>query len=249
MGRRGREPGLPMDEPNKTEDREHRGRGPFVGVDGTRGRWVAVAIGDDGSFRAAVLEDTLEDVLAAFPTAKIFAIDVPIGLPSGGARAADLEAKMLLGPRRSTIFPAPPRPVLEATTYAAARERARELTGRSISAQSFALRHNILEAEPLRDDHRVFEAHPELAFRSLSGRVLLSGKRTWNGAVERQEALGKAGLSLPAHLGHAGAAPVDDVLDAAVCAWTARRIALEEAECVPKEPELDETGRPMAIWF
>lgn len=223
--------------------------GPFVGVDGTRGRWIAVAIGRDGAFRSAVLEDTLEAILAAFPAAVTIAIDVPIGLPVEGSRAADLEAKMLLGPRRSTVFPAPPRPVLEAHTYASARERARELTGRGISAQSFALRHNILEAEPLGRDPRVHEVHPELAFRALSGRVLLSNKRTWNGAVERQEALATVGLTLPAHLGHAGAAPVDDVLDAAVCAWSARRIAMDEAECVPSEPELDATGRPMAIWF
>lgn len=221
----------------------------YIGVDGTRGRWIAVALGHDGLFASAILVDTLEEVMEAFTEARVIAMDVPIGLPTEGARAADLEAKMLLGPRRSTIFPAPPLPVLQATTYAAARGKAVELTGKSISAQSYALRHNVLEAASLASDPRVFEVHPELAFRSLAGRVLLTSKRTWNGAVERQEALESVDITLPAHLGSAGAAPVDDVLDAAVCAWVARRIAMGEARSVPSEPELDENGRPMAIHF
>ena len=223
--------------------------GPFIGVDGTRGRWIAVALGHDGRFASALLVDTLAAVVAAFPEARAFAIDVPIGLPADGVRAADLQAKMLLGPRRSTVFVVPPRPVLEQATYAEARAKAKELTGKGLPAQTYALRHNILEAEGLAVDARVHEVHPELAFRALAGRVLLTSKRTWNGAVERQEALESAGIALPAHLGSAGAAPVDDVLDAAICAWSARRIALGDAECVPPEPELDAAGRPMAIWF
>ena len=107
----------------------------------------------------------------------------------------------------------------------------------------------MLEAIPLAADERLFEVHPELAFRSLAGRVMITAKRTWNGAVERQEALESVNLTLPAHLGSAGAAPVDDVLDAAVCAWVAKRIDANEAASVPSEPEHDDSGRPMAIYF
>lgn len=220
-----------------------------LGVDGTRGRWISVAIDDDGAFLGARLVDTLAEVLEAYPAAVTIAIDVPIGLPDRGPRAADLEAKALLGSRRSTIFPVPPRAVLEAASYGEARAIAQELTGKSISAQSFALRHNILEAAPLGADERVFEVHPELAFSALAGRVLQSSKRTWNGAQERRACLASAGLELPADLGEAGAAPVDDVLDAAVCAWSARRISGGEGQHVPVQPELDGAARPMAIWF
>ncbi len=208
-----------------------------------------MALAPDGTFSAALLVDTLIEVLEAFPSARTIAVDVPIGLPTEGARAADLEAKMLLGPRRSTVFPVPPMPVLEQTTYAAARAKAVELTGKSISAQSYALRHNIVEADSIRGDERVFEVHPELAFRALIGRVLLSNKRTWNGAAERRQALKSVGIVLPTHLGSAGDTPVDDVLDAAVCAWSARRIDAGSAECVPAEPVLDVDGRRIAIWF
>lgn len=222
---------------------------PFVGIDGTRGRWIVVALRPDGTFARALLANSLREALAAHRDATTIAVDVPIGLPERGQRAADLEAKMLLGPRRSTIFYAPPRPVLAAPTYAEARQRARELTGKGISAQSYALRHNVIEAEPLALDERVHEVHPELGFRSLAGRVVASSKRSWNGAMERLELLRGAGIDLPADLAAAGAAPVDDVLDAAICAWVARRIDAGEAECVPHEPERDATGRPMRIWF
>lgn len=143
----------------------------------------------------------------------------------------------------------PPRAVLEAPTYAEARARATELTGKSISAQSYALRHNVLEADGLRADPRVFEVHPELAFGAMAGRVLMAGKRSWNGASERRDLLASEGLVLPSDLGAGGAVPVDDVLDAAAAAWSARRIARGEAGRVPEAPELDEHRRPVAIWY
>ena len=227
---------------------------PFVGVDGTRGRWIAVAVAEDGAFASAALVDSLSEVLAAFPGARAYGVDVPIGLPETGSRAADLAAKMLLGPRRASVFPVPPLEVLQQTTYAAARTKSVELTGKSLSAQSYALRHNIVEMEALIDElpkevsETIYEVHPELAFRALVGRVLVSNKRTWNGATERRESLARAGLVLPTHLGSAGDVPVDDVLDAAVCAWSAKRIAEGTAECVPKEPAVDHRGRQIAIW-
>ena len=191
--------------------------------------------------------DTLAEVLEAYPGAVTVAIDVPIGLPDRGPRAADVEAKALLGSRRSTIFPVPPRAVLEAASYGEARAIAQELTGKSISAQSFALRHNILEAAPLGADERVFEVHPELAFSALAGRVLQSSKRTWNGAQERRACLAAAGLELPGDLGRPGSSR----------GRRARRRGLRlvgaqagrRGQHVPVQPEPDGTGRPMTIWF
>ena len=79
--RSGSERGLPRDE-----------GGPYVGVDGTRGRWVAIAIGRDGGFLEAAVCDSLEDVLAAHGGADAFGIDVPLGMPESGPRAADAAA-------------------------------------------------------------------------------------------------------------------------------------------------------------
>ena len=64
----------------------------------------------------------------------------------------------------------------------------------------------MLEADGLRAEPRVFEVHPELAFGAMAGRVLLTGKRSWNGASERRDLLAAEGLELPSALGAAGAA-------------------------------------------
>ena len=239
-----------MDEASGTERELPANRGgPYVGVDGTRGRWVTIAVDRDGRFSGAAVLESLQDVLALHGDADAFGIDVPLGMPETGPRAADAEARLALGSRRATIFMTPPRAVLEAPTYADARVRATALTGKSISAQSYALRHNVLEADGLRADPRVFEVHPELAFRAMAGRVLLTGKRSWNGACERRDLLAAEGLESPSALDDAGAVPVDDVLDAAAAAWSARRIARREADRVPHAPELDEHGRAVAIWY
>ena len=58
-----------------------------------------------------------------------------------------------------------------------------------------------------------------------------------------------AGIRLPDDLGDAGAVAPDDVLDAAVAAWSALRIARSEAKTFPSEPEIDERGRAVAIWY
>lgn len=226
-----------------------------VGVDGTRGRWVAVALDGNGHFlEAALVDDLASLVRERFPGARAFGVDVPIGLTDTAGRGPDMAAKKLLGKRGSTIFAVPPRAALEAETYEEARRRAVELTGKSLSAQSYALRHNILEMDRLIDELEpevaatIHEVHPELSFRALRGETIVSNKRTWNGAFERRRVLEGAGISLPLDLGLAGDVPVDDVLDACAAAWSARRIADGRAECVPASPDVDPRGRPIAIW-
>src|SRR5579859_2437139 len=79
--------------------------------------------------------------------AQVIGVDVPIGIPEAGGRAADEAARRFVGPRASSVFTTPVRRALEAPTYAEARALATELTGKSISAQSYALRHRILEID------------------------------------------------------------------------------------------------------
>jgi predicted RNase H-like nuclease len=96
---------------------------------------------------------------------------------------------------------------------------------------------------------RVVEAHPELSFAAMAGAPLRSRKITWAGAVQRRALLAQAGILLDGDLGLAGEqAGVDDVLDAAAAAWTARRVSQGVARCLPSPPEVFSDGIPAAIW-
>jgi predicted RNase H-like nuclease len=91
----------------------------------------------------------------------------------------------------------------------------------------------------------VWEVHPELSFTVLLGQPPSASKKTWAG----MRALEAVGIRLD-DLGEAGvAAAVDDVVDAAVAAWSCRRLVNGDAVSFPDPPEDDpETGRVIAIW-
>jgi predicted RNase H-like nuclease len=67
--------------------------------------------------------------------------------------------------------------------------------------------------------------------------------------VERLDALNAAGIDLNGVDPAVGSAvAVDDMLDAAVAAWTARRLADGVARPFPHDPLPDASGRVIAIW-
>ena len=211
-----------------------------AGVDACKGGWVAIVVHDD-RFTSSLLAATFAQLLSALTDAAAVGVDIPIGLPSEGARGADLAARVFVGPRRSSVFPTPSRASLAVATYTDAREILP-----SLSAQSFALRKKIIEVDACLEE-RVFEVHPEVSFAALADRQLLSPKRSWNGQMERRRLLAVAGIELPDEL-MAGQAAADDVLDAAVAAWSAGRKARGEAATLPPDPPIQD-GRPVAIWY
>lgn len=218
----------------------------MVGIDGWRRGWVGVTLLEGRFADAWIAEDAAGAILRSGDAA-VIAVDIPIGLPVSGRRACDLAAKRLLGRHASRVFLAPPRDVLNCEPYGAANDHSRERFGFGISRQSYALRGKILEVDGLADE-RLREVHPELAFMVMAGAVLES-KKTWAGVSARRAALVAAGIEIPGEIGPAGRVPVDDVLDAAAAAWSAQRVARDEAQVVPELPDLDERGKPMAIWF
>jgi predicted RNase H-like nuclease len=204
-----------------------------LGVDAARGGWIAVAL-VDGRFADAVLERRFPAVLERFAAADVIGVDVPIGLPEiGERRRADVEARRQIGARRSSVFFTPARAALASASYTEARAIAP-----GTSAQGWALRTAILDVDRI-EDPRVHEVHPELSFAVLAGAPLAFAKRTWNGVQERLTLLHGAGIEIPKHL-DAGLASVDDVLDAAVVAWSATRIARGEHVTVPADPAVGE---------
>jgi predicted RNase H-like nuclease len=74
---------------------------------------------EEGPDVSVVVLGDLDPVVGALASGGIVAagIDIPIGLTASGPRSCDLEARRLLGPRRSSVFPAPAREVLRAWSY------------------------------------------------------------------------------------------------------------------------------------
>jgi predicted RNase H-like nuclease len=175
--------------------------------------------------------ETLDGVVADVRSGRMAsaAIDVPIGLAARDPRACDLEARRILGPRRSSVFPAPVRSVLGAGTYAEACGRSRCACGKGISKQLFNILPKIAEVDRLQSRRlqaHLFEMHPELSFTVLAGAPMRFAKRTAAGRAERIAALRPAFGDLARLIEHPPAgAQRDDVLDALVGAWTALRHA------------------------
>jgi predicted RNase H-like nuclease len=225
-------------------------RTTVVGVDACAAGWVGIVLRDDTA-PAGVFGATLDELSAQVPEAAGFGVDIPIGLPTNGERHADVAARRALGARRSSLFMTPVRQALLADTHAAATQLSRHLTGKGISRQAYALAPKILEAEEWVDtlDAPVWEVHPELSFTALLGHPAKASKKTWSGMRERLDALHTAGIELGDLEGAGDRAMVDDVIDAAIVAWSARRIISGEGVPYPDPPESDgRTGRAVAIW-
>lgn len=218
-----------------------------IGVDGCRGGWLAALVDDTGpTWRWST---DIAGILAE--DADAIAIDTPIGLPDAGSRACDVEARRLLGPRRSSVFAAPVRPVLDCATYAEARAVLAARGGASMSAQAFGIVRAVRavdECLSAADTVRVVEAHPELAFRSLAGRDL-AAKKTPEGHAQRISALSTVWPTVTDLVAAAPrpAAP-DDALDALACAYVAGRWA-DGTATVLTDGRVDTRGLPMRIAY
>lgn len=220
-----------------------------VGVDACASGWIAVTLDCEGI--AAFYLPTIDSIGSAIPEATAIAIDIPIGIPLAEHRHADLAARSSLGVRRNSVFLTPIRAALEAPTHAAASALAKEATGSGISQQSYALRAKILEVDKWLPSSpcSVWEVHPELSFAVLMGQPATAPKKSWAGMVERRHALSSVGIDLDRIEGPAAMrAAVDDMLDAGVAAWTARRLLDGIATPFPDPPSALHNGRAVAIW-
>ena len=139
----------------------------LAGVDGCRAGWLVVMahpMAREAPEHQVTICARFDDVLALLPTSVVCAVDIPIGLLAErqpGGRDCDRGARRLLGRRASSVFTPPTRPLLEATHYAQVR-------GHGLSIQAFNILPKIREVDRVMTpalQQRVYEAHPELAFR------------------------------------------------------------------------------------
>ncbi len=224
-----------------------------LGADACPAGWVGIAL-SHGNVRAIVRPGIAALVSAATARGPLAAIgiDIPIGLADASVRQADILARKAAGPRWVSVFVTPVRPALEVADYPRAGELNRRLAGTGISRQAFGLRAKILDVDRWLPGAPcpVAEVHPELSFALMAGdQPLADSKTTWAGAVRRRELLAAHGIELTGDLGLSGLrVGVDDVLDAAAVAWTARRVAAGQARRLPETPERFSDGTDCAIW-
>jgi predicted RNase H-like nuclease len=217
-----------------------------AGVDGCRAGWVAFKV-EVPSLATSVDVVDVAELLSSRPYDLLcLAIDIPIGLLNS-SRACDKEARRLLSqPRGTSVFAAPCRSALSATTHAAASQINRDKTGRGLSQQAFGIIPKIKQVDDAitpQCQHWAFEVHPEVCFCALNKRrPMTHNKKTKDGAAERIAMLRPIFPEIERHLANrpprVGA---DDLLDAAAAAWTALRWHRNQAECV-RTPEHDEKG-------
>jgi len=203
---------------------------------------------------------SFSELLDRHRDAKYVAVDIPIGLwDDGRPRRCDVEARRpLAGPRSSSVFPAPPRCLLDEPSYTAACEQSRRMFGKGISKQAHAIYPKIAEVDRLMTPELqdwVLEVHPEICFWGITRRAMCHSKKTREGYEERRRLLGD-GLghefpdrSLWRSVGVRTGAQPDDVLDAAVAALTGYRAALGKAERLPRQPDVDQVGLRMEIIY
>lgn len=224
-----------------------------AGMDGCRAGWVTFKV-EVPSLATSVDVVDIAKLLSRRPDDLLcLAIDIPIGLLDG-SRACDLAARKLLGqPRGTSVFAAPCRAALSATTHAAASQINRDKTGRGLSQQAFGIMPKIKQVDDVITSECqgwAFEVHPEVCFWALNQRrPMKHNKKTADGAKERVVLLCRIFPQIDRHLANRPSqVGSDDLLDAAAAAWTALRRHRGEAGCVCP-PEHDEKGFSVAIYY
>lgn len=230
-----------------------------VGADGCRGGWFVVMLDSDGGGEINVFAD-IAQLWDGCRGAALILVDIPIGLPSGNMveRQCDIEARVRLGPRRSSVFPPPCREALGAIGYEDACRINRDTVGKGLSLPAYGILPKIREVDSfLRQNQearsRIREVHPELCFWAFNGqRPLTASKTTAEGWQERLELLqsvdGRTDAVVDIALEEFRRRVVtwDDILDAMAAALTA---GCARHGSIPEEPYWDAVGLPMEMVF
>lgn len=234
----------------------------FVGADGCKAGWFAVLLTENRDWEVGVFTNVFE-LWNKYRSAQLILLDIPIGLREKGPeeRKCDKRARELLGPNRaSSIFPVPCRPAIYADSYENACDINKQMTGRSLSLQTWNIIPKIREVDILlsEDEYarsRIREIHPEICFWALAGgHPMEHSKKEREGLLERKKIL----QSIYPWTGDIVAYALstyrrkdvkeDDVLDALSAAVTAV-VGVHNLVSIPDESEFDSYGLPMEMVY
>lgn len=231
-----------------------------VGMDGCKAGWFYFR--RDGKNISHGIARSIHNLAISLPEDSRVFIDIPIGLVDQGStgRSCDVGARKLLGgAKASSVFSAPCRPVLKASSYEEAKEISFKAIGKKLSIQAFSITPKIKELDDflLNQDHNmsIREVHPEVCFWALNDRSsVVSSKKTEDGFEDRLLLLRKfvPNISdlvdevLNTYLRKEVAR--DDILDALV-AMVVACTSDDALQTIPVAPSIDSKGLPMEIVF
>ena len=232
----------------------------FVGVDGCRAGWLAIGLEVGSNWQVNIFPNAAS-LWNHYRQASLILIDIPIGLKADGnaERRCDPQARRLLGPRRSSVFPAPCREAIYAGSYQEACDVNQRLTGKRLSVENWNIIPKIRDVDLLLSedisarDH-IREIHPELCFWGLAGRPMQYAKKRSEGLAERTQLLQSIYPQAADIIVHVLSTyrrkdvAKDDILDALVASVTGL-MGEQNLVSIPSEPEFDERGLRMEMVY
>lgn len=233
----------------------------FVGAHWCAEGWVAVAFSAEGFVDATVDTEVGQLWGRVADRAERLFLDVPVGLLEEGdpERPPDRLAREVLGERAATVTTPPVREATRKRRYPAAERTMRRKTGEPLSEAAFDASAAIAAVDELLQEvpesrEVVGEAHPELCFRAFAGEPMVHERARAGGYAERLRTLAEFDRDAPPTVQAAAEAVedapvrIEDVLDAAALAYTARPGA-GELRTLPESPAADPTGIPMRLFY
>lgn len=217
----------------------------MIGIDGCKSGWFAVWQNQDEVIDTAIFKslNNLKDFFIE-SNQLIIGIDMPVILSEVMPREADQLARKLLSKKASSVFTAPTPEMLDQPNYEKASLISKRLIGKSMSLQSWYLFPKIRDVQTVihYENIKLFEIHPEVSFRAMNNeKVILESKKTTEGFEIRKSLLDKHFLNFNFDVIRNKYQKKDvmdnDILDALVVLWSAKRIANNQASYIPKIPE------------
>ena len=220
------------------------------GIDGASGGWVCVrAKLDNLKNTEFIFTKNLEELIN--DQVQLVLIDMPVGLNDivkKGGRNVDQFARNKLIKRKSSIFNAPSRMVLNAKDYSEANKISKKF-GIGLSKQSWNLIPKIKELDTILRSKRktvIYESHPELSFQEMNGGSLGFKKKEKEGIKERSKILlhndFKASFIDEFVNKNIKEYKPDDFLDACALFWSAIRTINGRELNIPDQPSFDSEG-------
>jgi predicted RNase H-like nuclease len=230
-----------------------------VGIDGCKGKWVAVCI-TENKFEVDKFK-TINDICSRYLDADIYIIDIPIGLVENKSQLRpDMIVKKELGKKGSSIFEVPCRQAVYAADKKTARELNVAILEKSLSEQTLGIAKAIKQVDEFFQDkpqwkNRLLESHPEFCFSKLNNnQPILEHKTSAEGQQKRLEILRKY-YSKSDQVVEKFLADIpfrkktDDVIDALCLAVMGKIILKKELKTNPENPMMDDKGILMQMVY